>query len=76
LIVDGCGVVCSERLTTAEAAILNGLAQVVRRIPPDTPIRYLTEQEIADGLNLEAYRYRDRANRQAQSIAASVGRAS
>ncbi len=76
LIVGGCGVVFSECLSVAEAAILNGLAQVVRRIPADAPVRYLTEQEISDGLNLEAYRYRERANRQAHSVAAAIGRAS
>lgn len=77
LIVRGCGVLTNKAVAAAEAAILNGLAQVVRRIPADAAVRYLAEQEIADGLNLEAYRYRELANRQAQSIAApAMGRAS
>jgi rhamnose utilization protein RhaD (predicted bifunctional aldolase and dehydrogenase) len=76
LIVYGCGVLLSEATTMAEAAILNGLAQVVRRIPANAPIRYLTENEIADGLSLDACRYRELANRQARSMTATASRAS
>ncbi|MBZ5608428.1 MAG: class II aldolase/adducin family protein [Acidobacteriia bacterium] len=76
LIVQGCGVVFSQTITPAEAAILNGLAQVVRRIPADAPVRYLTEKELADGLSVEAYRYRELANRQAHSLTHAMVRAS
>ncbi len=76
LFVQGCGVVLSRTVGAAEAAILNGLAQVVRRIPADAPLRYLTDVEIADGLNLETYRYREIANRQMHRLAAAVSRAS
>ena len=42
--------------------MLGGLAEVVRRIGATAPLRYLTEDEIANGLNVEAYRYRELVN--------------
>jgi hypothetical protein len=42
--------------------MINGLAQVVQRIPASAPIRYLTEAEIANSSSAVAYRYRELAN--------------
>lgn len=54
LIVQDWGVVTNSGLSPAGAAILTGLAQVVRRIPEYAAVRYLTEQEIAD-LDMQTY---------------------
>jgi hypothetical protein len=62
LIVEGGGVLIGQGTTCAEEAMLGGLAEVVRRIGATAPLRYLTEDEIANGLNVEAYRYRELAN--------------
>jgi rhamnose utilization protein RhaD (predicted bifunctional aldolase and dehydrogenase) len=69
LIVEGCGILVSKSLNVAESAILSGLAQVVRRISSDAPIRYLTAHEITNGLNVDAYQYRELANRQSGQLA-------
>jgi len=44
-------------MTAAEIAMLSGLAQVVQRIDPAAPLRYLTEAELAAGASTAAYRY-------------------
>jgi rhamnose utilization protein RhaD (predicted bifunctional aldolase and dehydrogenase) len=62
LIVKGCGVVVSRTMAAAEAAMLSGLAQVVQRVDPSAPIRYLTQDEVAAISSTAAYRYRDLAN--------------
>jgi rhamnose utilization protein RhaD (predicted bifunctional aldolase and dehydrogenase) len=62
LIVKDRGVVISRVMTPAETAMLSGLAQVVQRISPSTPLRYLTEAEVAEGSSTAAYRYRVLAN--------------
>jgi len=48
-------------MTSAECAVLRGLAQVAQRISESAPVRYLTEAEIGSGLNIDAYRYRELA---------------
>ena len=60
--VKGCGVLLSRVMTPAEIAMLSGLAQVVRRIGPAAPLRYLTGAEVAAGATAAAYRYRELAN--------------
>ena len=62
LIVEGRGVVLSPSMTPAESAMLSGLAQVVQRIHPSTPLRYLLESEVAAASSTAAYRYRELAN--------------
>jgi len=62
LIVKGRGVVLNRAMTPAETAMLSGLAQVVQRIGPSAPLRYLTEDEVAAGSSTVAYRYRELAN--------------
>jgi hypothetical protein len=49
-------------MTSAECAMISGLAQVVQRIPASAPIRYLTDAEIANSSSAVAYRYRELAN--------------
>jgi rhamnose utilization protein RhaD (predicted bifunctional aldolase and dehydrogenase) len=61
-VVTGCGVLLSRVMTPAEIAMLSGLAQVVQRIDPAAPLRYLTETEVAAGASTAAYRYRELAN--------------
>jgi rhamnose utilization protein RhaD (predicted bifunctional aldolase and dehydrogenase) len=62
LIVKGRGVLLGRAMTPAEIAMLSGLAQVVQRIDPSAPLRYLTEDEVAAGASAAAYRYRELAN--------------
>ena len=61
-LVKGCGVLLSRVMTPAEIAMLSGLAQVVQRIDPLAPLRYLTEAEVEAGASTAAYRYRELAN--------------
>jgi rhamnose utilization protein RhaD (predicted bifunctional aldolase and dehydrogenase) len=60
--IRGCGVLLSRVMTPAEIAMLSGLAQVVQRIDPSAPLRYLTEDEVAASSSTAAYRYRELAN--------------
>jgi rhamnose utilization protein RhaD (predicted bifunctional aldolase and dehydrogenase) len=62
LIVKGRGVVISRVMTPAEIAMLSGLAQVVQRVDPSAPLRYLTKDELAASSSMAAYRYRELAN--------------
>jgi rhamnose utilization protein RhaD (predicted bifunctional aldolase and dehydrogenase) len=62
LLIEGRGVLINRAMTSAECAMIGGLAQVVQRIPPSAPIRYLTDAEIAASSSAVAYRYRELAN--------------
>ncbi len=62
LIVEGRGVIVSRTMASAELAMLGGLARIVQRIHASTPIRYLTEAEVATGCNMIGGRYRELAN--------------
>jgi rhamnose utilization protein RhaD (predicted bifunctional aldolase and dehydrogenase) len=62
LLVKGRGVVISQRMTPAEIAMLSGLAQVIQRVSASSPLRYLTEDEVAASSSTAAYRYRELAN--------------
>lgn len=62
LIVDEVGTLLGPSLMASENAMLRGLAEVVQRLGPSAPIRYLTESELERGLNLDAYRHRELAN--------------
>ena len=58
LIVDHCGVLVRANLTRAESEVLAGLMQVVQRVDPSAPIRYLTHSEVLNVLNDKMGRYR------------------
>lgn len=62
VIVQERGVLFNRSMTSAERAMMSGLAQVVQRISCNAPIRYLTEFEVADIASKLAYRYRELAN--------------
>lgn len=62
VMIEGRGVVVRRDLSPAERAMLSGLAQVVQRIGPSAPLRYLTETEVAASSSTAAYRYRELAN--------------
>ena len=47
LVLKGRGVVVNRSMAPVELAMLSGLAQVVQRLNASTPLRYLTESEIA-----------------------------
>lgn len=57
LIVEGCGVIVSQRLSAAEHEVLLGLAHVMQRVDPQYPIRYLTEAEVF-GISANSGSYR------------------
>jgi len=68
LIVEGRGVVVGRDMTPAELAMVSGLAQVVQRIDPSAPLRYLTETEVATSSRLIAGHYRDLANERVNGV--------
>lgn len=45
--IKSCGVVVSRSIPPASLAVLFGLAQVIQRISPSAPLRYLAECEVA-----------------------------
>ncbi len=48
LIIDGCGVIFRRTMSIAQRAMMSGLARVIRRISSSAPIRYLTDEEVAN----------------------------
>jgi hypothetical protein len=62
LILDGRGVLVNKHIGSAELAMIRGLAQVVQRLSPEAPLRYLTEDEIGAIPRQVASRYRELAN--------------
>jgi rhamnose utilization protein RhaD (predicted bifunctional aldolase and dehydrogenase) len=61
-IVEERGVLVSRSITPAELAMLSGLAQVVQRLSPSAPLRYLTRAEVADLAGQVTDHYRELAN--------------
>ena len=59
LIIERCGVIVKRTVTSSQSAMMSGLAQVVQRISPSAPLRYLTEEEVANSSSTIAARYRD-----------------
>jgi len=55
LLVEGCGVLVAKDLTAAEAEVLNGLAQVMRRLPQNARVQYLSDRRIDEVLNGYVY---------------------
>jgi rhamnose utilization protein RhaD (predicted bifunctional aldolase and dehydrogenase) len=70
LIVEGSGVMLSQKITHAELAVLSGLVEVVQRIGPSAPVRYLTPSDAADVLSGAGVSYRASAenNQSASAI--------
>jgi len=70
LIVEGSGVMLSQKITRAELAVLSGLVEVVQRIGPSTSVRYLTPSDVAGVLSGDGVRYRASAenNQSASAI--------
>jgi len=58
LVIEDRGMILNKTTTSAQRAMVSGLAQVVQRIGASTPIRYLTEAEIPNGSSAMAYRDR------------------
>ena len=69
VVVDGDGVFTKKSITAAEWATLNGFAEVVRRIEPSAPIRYLTDHEVTSVMGVEGHHYRMSAENQMSAIA-------
>jgi len=63
LIIGGHGVLVSKSITPAQLAMISGLAQIVQRVNASTPLRYLSEAEVATGCNMTGHRYRELAGR-------------
>jgi hypothetical protein len=61
-LIDEQDVRVNRRMTRAEFEMLNGLAEVVRRIDPAAPIRYLEEAEVRCVLEEGAGSYRRAAD--------------
>ena len=49
-------------MTTAQRSMMSGRAQVIQRISSSAPLRYLTEEEVANSSSLIASRYLERTN--------------
>lgn len=58
VLIEDCGVLVRPNPNPAAAATLEGLAQVVQRIPASAPIRYLREDEARELLSANIYHYR------------------
>lgn len=58
LILEESGVILSQTITRAEREMLFGLMEVVQRLEDPESIRYLSEIELAEVLNADAYNYR------------------
>ncbi|HEY3453086.1 MAG TPA: class II aldolase/adducin family protein [Bryobacteraceae bacterium] len=69
VVVEGSGVLTNENITAAEWAMLNGFAEVVRRIDTSAPIRYLTDQEVNSVLGENGHHYRMSADNQVRRTA-------
>jgi rhamnose utilization protein RhaD (predicted bifunctional aldolase and dehydrogenase) len=57
--VGGVGLLVSDEMSVTQMQVLIGLAQVIERIQPGVPVRYLSEAEMAELLSTDAYRYRE-----------------
>jgi rhamnose utilization protein RhaD (predicted bifunctional aldolase and dehydrogenase) len=73
LIVEGYGVIMNRAANPAEIAMLGGLAQVVQRVNPAAPLRYLTPDDLAGISGAAAYRYRELAGGSPRAAARSIG---
>jgi rhamnose utilization protein RhaD (predicted bifunctional aldolase and dehydrogenase) len=55
LLIEGSGVLVAKDLTATEAEVLDGLAQVVRRLPRNARVQYLSDRRIDEVLNSYVY---------------------
>lgn len=62
LIIEGRGVIVRSTMTPAQRAMMSGLAQVIQRISSSAPLRYLTDDEVANSSCTIASRYLELAN--------------
>jgi hypothetical protein len=60
-IVEGRGLIIGKRMTSAQIAVLDGLAEVVQRIDASAPLRYIDDRELTALLNEDAHSYRQAA---------------
>ena len=58
LLIEKHGVVCSKYMTRADQEMLCGLTEIVQRIDPSAPIRYLSTTEVLDVLRGGSDNYR------------------
>jgi rhamnose utilization protein RhaD (predicted bifunctional aldolase and dehydrogenase) len=58
LLIEKHGVVCSKYMTRADQEMLSGLTEIVQRIDPAAPIRYLNITEVLDVLQGGSDNYR------------------
>jgi hypothetical protein len=61
LVVEGCGILINNKITALELAVLKGLAEVVLRLQPEAPIRYLSDREVSGLLEADSHLYRTSA---------------
>lgn len=73
LILDGCGVLINRSMTAAGLANLSGLTQVVQRLDPSAPLRYLSASELHDIAGPASEHYRELSSRRG-GVQSSVGR--
>ena len=62
LIIEGRGVIFRNTMTPAQRAMMSGLAQVIQRISLSAPLRYLTDDEVANCSSTIASRYLELTN--------------
>lgn len=58
VILEGSGVLINKTITAAAQAVLHGFAEVVQRIDPPAPVRYLTDDEVNTVTSVYGDRYR------------------
>jgi rhamnose utilization protein RhaD (predicted bifunctional aldolase and dehydrogenase) len=58
ILVEGAGVLVSDKLSRAGHQLLTCLKRVVERIPAQAPVRYLDEPQVAKLMNWDAEKYR------------------
>lgn len=63
IVIKGSGVLINQKITAAEYAVLNGLAEVVRRIETGAPLEYLKDHEVSGLLSADGHHYRMSAER-------------
>jgi len=68
LLIEGTGVLVAKDLTATEAEVLDGLAQVVRRLPQNARVRYLSDRRIDEVLNGYVYARRSRPPGKVESL--------
>jgi rhamnose utilization protein RhaD (predicted bifunctional aldolase and dehydrogenase) len=68
LIIEERGVIVRKTMKPAHRAMLSGLAQVIQRTSPSAPLRYLTEEEVANSSKIIACRYGELANATGKAV--------